>query len=124
MGKERESLEWLAVPIAAIGLYAISFLAFTRGQKEELKKQRTDVPDKSKLEAHHITPQYQGGEDTLDNGEALTRPEHALEHFQYAQEANNRGDRNANYWAVNKIVSRMTPEELAEFNKMIRRSGG
>lgn len=121
MGKEREILGELIVPLATLGLLAVALCGFSKDQRNQLKNQRTDINDKSKLEIHHINPVYRGGESTLDNGEAVTRPEHAYEHWKEAMNSCNREDRDANYWAVKKIIQRMTPEELKEFNKMISR---
>jgi hypothetical protein len=73
------------------------------------------------LEIHHIEPHYRGGNGEITNMYPLTRPEHALAHYLEAKLADNREDRNANNWAVRKIVKRMEKEELKEFNHMLER---
>lgn len=122
MAKERENLT-LLVPLTVLGLYAVSFFVFNRQQKDEYRNRRTDIEDKSKLEVHHKKPLYQGGGNDEDNGEALTRPEHALAHFRLAISSGNKRDIEANYWAVKAIVKRMTPDEVAEFNSLIKSIG-
>jgi len=119
--KEKERLA--IAGISLIGLYAVSLLAFTKDQRNTLKQQRPDVQDKSKLEIHHITPLYQGGDSELDNGEALLRPFHALEHYKNAINAKNSDTASAEYWAVRKIVNRMSQSELEEFNLLIKKEG-
>lgn len=67
-----------------------------------------------KLEAHHWNGmKYEGGTDLF----ALTLVEHAYAHYLSAIRGD---DPKANYWAVGMICKRMTPEDLAEFNKKIK----
>jgi hypothetical protein len=113
---EREILVGLGCLAVA---YELSTFAFSRRLKQE-EKQKRGLPT-SMLEAHHKTPRYLGGSDSLENMEILTRPEHALTHWLRALIAPDHDQASAEYWAVSQIVRRMTPSELQQFNSEIKR---
>ena len=53
--------------------------------------------------------------DDVDNEQAVTLPEHAVQHRILASEARNMRERRGNFGAVKLIKDRMTPEEKREF---------
>lgn len=78
-----------------------------------------DLPQRR--ETHHKKPRYKGGGNEPENLTRVTLPEHALEHFRNATTAEDSDTASAEYWSVRKIVQRMLPEELSEFNNLIRK---
>jgi cytochrome c553 len=66
----------LEVGITAFALYGLSFLAFSKELKQQVRKEQggicADCGDKpKKLEIHHIIPQSMKGKDTRDNAVGL-----------------------------------------------------
>ena len=63
----------LLLPLAELS--AVGILAFSaKLRKEVIKRQRgrcADCEEKTRLQIHHILPQCQGGEDTIENGVGL-----------------------------------------------------
>lgn len=121
MGKEGEVLEIIVENWLLFSITAVALLGFSQHIKNLLKQQREDVEDKSLLEVHHKKPIFKGGESTIENGEAVTRPEHAHRHWSEAMSSEDRGDARAHFWSVSKIIQRMKPGELDEFNDMIKK---
>lgn len=93
-------------------------LPFTQRQKEKAKSKHPlngQVP----LEVDHIDPYYRSRNDSDENAQAVTRPQHAIKHHELAVQSEEWVDARVNYWAVGQIVRRMTPKELAEFNEKL-----
>jgi len=66
----------LEVGFTAFALYGLSFLAFSKELKKQVRKEQkgvcADCGEKpKKLEIHHIIPQSMGGSDTRDNAVGL-----------------------------------------------------
>ncbi|MBU1117546.1 HNH endonuclease [Patescibacteria group bacterium] len=93
-------------------------LPFSRQQKDKARRQHPQCGQVA-LEVHHKNPYYQSRDDSDNNAVAVTRPEHAIEHFRLATNSTEWSDAKINYWAVNQIVKRMTPSELNEFNRKL-----
>ena len=60
----------------ALGLYALSFFAFSKELKEQVRKEQKGVCDwcgrkVKKLQIHHIIPQSMKGKDTRENAVGL-----------------------------------------------------
>lgn len=92
--------------------------------RERVKQIRHDSDPNAPpyLEAHHyITQNHEGGRSDLTNLFAVSVVEHAACHYLLARKSRNKEESRANFWAVSKIVQRMSPEELKEFNKRINR---
>lgn len=93
--------------------------------KASCKQDVTDDRKKWKdLEIHHVNPRYKGGKDSIENCKAVSRVQHAQEHYLMARNAETSEDRAANDWAVRAIVRRMKRDELALFNEWIKMRGG
>ena len=110
--------------VIATGLFIASTIAlancsFSRAVKIQKRQERTDITPDTRTEMHHRKLKAFGGTDTADNAACLTLPEHAAEHFDLAMRATITDDASANWWAVRKIVQRMQPEELDQFNQML-----
>lgn len=88
--------------------------------KLKLKADRTDVATGTRLEIHHVVPQFQGGNGDEDNLKPVTLVEHALEHLADAQTAEDWQVARGHYASVTLIVKRMSPEEKAQFNRVTR----
>jgi len=77
MERHKESL---IIPAISFGLLAISFCAFPKWLKKEVRRQQKGMCDwcgqKTKLTIHHIIPQSMGGSDTRDNAVGLCRECH------------------------------------------------
>jgi len=89
-----------------------------RKRVKEIRRESDPSTKGKRLEAHHIDSVHEGGRTTLENLYGLTLAEHASVHRLLAQMGK---DERANWWATSKIVQRMTPDELAEFNDMLRK---
>jgi len=66
----------LEVGITALALYGLSFLAFSKELKEQVRREQKGIcadcgTKPKKLEIHHIIPQSMGGADTRDNAVGL-----------------------------------------------------
>ncbi len=66
----------LEVGIKGLALYGISFLAFSKELKEQVRKEQGGICDwcgkkTKKLQIHHIIPQRMKGKDTRDNAVGL-----------------------------------------------------
>jgi len=100
----------------------------TAKRVKELRRQSDPSTRGVKLDDHHITPRFLGGNGDMENNFALTLPEHALVHLLEARIAKNPEERRIHSYSVGKIVQRMGYDELEEFNSMqsavtIRRRG-
>lgn len=74
---------------------------------------------KSTETAHAVIPKYRGGKLSPENRAELSRPLHAFHHLLIEESLPKGRDHEANRSAVSLIVQRMTPNELAEFNKLV-----
>ena len=91
--------------------------------KDIRRESDTTVGDR-RLESHHLFQKHNGGGEEIDNLFGLLVSEHAIIHKREAELATSTGEKRANWWSVNIILSRMTPEEKKEFfemNDVIRR---
>jgi len=69
-------IPFLKIGVSALALYTISFLAFSKELKEQVRKEqegRCDWCGKKvkKLQIHHIIPQRMKGSDTRENAVGL-----------------------------------------------------
>lgn len=80
---------------------------------KEIRRETDPTTINAPLENHHYMElKCRNGTEVFP----LTKPEHCLSHLIDAQ----RGiESEVNYWAVQKIIQRMEPQELDEFNQMI-----
>ena len=102
----------------AIVAAAVSWLI-----KQQIKAEEKPDIDPSDLEIHHKNPIHNGGGNSRDNLEAVTRVEHAQRHFQSAVNSKDDWDfASREYLAVRLIIQRMNPSELDEFNTSINNS--
>jgi hypothetical protein len=90
------------------------------GERLKEIRQETDLTTRRKrLENHHISAIFVGGETSTDNQFPLTLPEHAYAHFIEARRSANWDVASGHFWATRKIVERMGGVEKGEFDRMI-----
>ena len=102
----------------SLGILNIAWIGWLWKKLKEERSEADGIPIED-LEVHHKKRRWEGGTDDENNLTALKKTEHALEHYKAAQKAKGKARRNE-YGAVHLIVQRMSPEELAEFNKHLR----
>lgn len=104
------------IPWPELTLVAIA-ISFTLRQK--IKHEQRPYVDPNLLEIHHRKPYFMGGNGEEDNLMAVTKVEHALEHYDDAM--NTTGDQSrGHWWSVQKIVGRMDEQEVDLFNQAIK----
>ena len=78
---KRTNEKLLLFSTVALGIYALSFLAFSRELKDQVRKEQKGIcawcgKKPKKLTIHHIVPQSMGGKDTRENAVGLCRSCH------------------------------------------------
>ena len=79
--------------------------------KEEIRQQHP-LYGIQRIEVHHDTPKFRGGDNSDKNKVPLTLPEHALAHLNNAAKLTNRRDIEKEMGAFRLIIHRMTDTEV------------
>lgn len=101
--------------VGILPLVGISFAV-----KESIRKQHPDYGRK-RIEVAHIQDEFLGGTGERTNLQPLSIAEHIVDHVNKAKEATDWQVAYRQYGAAHMIVTRATPEEIKEANKLLKK---
>jgi hypothetical protein len=91
-----------------------------KNRKKDERRAADNIPRNVKLESDHTVPSYLGGENTAENMEILTIPEHSLKHFFGTYFPELEQVPTSEYMGMRQIIMRMTdPDDFAKFLVMV-----
>ncbi len=110
----------LLIPIFSVATLCFLSTSTSKGRKRKAYERTNGMcsrnPKERAAEIHHKKRVRDGGRNTLDNLEPVSRPTHAEIHLKAGLNAYDPRTRTAELWAARQIKQRMTPQEREIFH--------